>query len=308
MKKDSPNIYKITDSTNGKIYIGQSCYLDDNYLGSGNLIKEAVKIKGKKNFSKEYLTFCDSKDLNRLETKYIKENNSCDSNIGYNLYLGGSNIPKGKDNTLSKEVFVYDFNGDFLYSFVGVRDKARELNILPSNLLRALDGRRVHYKENILSYNKLLKKDVLEKVEKYKEYNKNLIDKRKNKTKIFIKNIETGEETSGFCITGISENLGVERSSIRRCLRGERVSGRGFMFSYSKDWDIQNFKISRETKTHKEYEAVNKDGVVFEFCNMTQFCKKHNLKRRKVNSIILKEYKGTKIDGWRDFREKKEEN
>ena len=46
-------IYKTINLINGKIYIGQDTKNDPNYLGSGKIIKEAIKKYGKKNFTED---------------------------------------------------------------------------------------------------------------------------------------------------------------------------------------------------------------------------------------------------------------
>ena len=85
-------IYKITNITNGKIYNGKHSTddLNDGYMGSGKIIKQAIKKYGIENFTKEYLVFCDKEDkLNWFEIFYIKKYGSTDRNIGYNLSYGG---------------------------------------------------------------------------------------------------------------------------------------------------------------------------------------------------------------------------
>ena len=84
-------IYKTTNNINGKYYIGKhkTKNLDDNYLGSGKILKNAIKKYGIDNFTKEYLFIFDNEDeMNNKEAElvskeYVKE----DTN--YNLKLGG---------------------------------------------------------------------------------------------------------------------------------------------------------------------------------------------------------------------------
>lgn len=75
---------------NGKIYIGQHRVANENdnddYLGSGKLIRRAVKLYGKDNFKKEIIAYRNSLDeLNQLEEEYIKMYNSTNHTIGYNI-------------------------------------------------------------------------------------------------------------------------------------------------------------------------------------------------------------------------------
>ena len=83
-------IYKTTNLINGKIYIGQDKNNNEKYIGSGDLIKRAIKKYGKENFIKEIICYCDNQeDLDNNERFYIKKYNSIDENIGYNISVGG---------------------------------------------------------------------------------------------------------------------------------------------------------------------------------------------------------------------------
>lgn len=99
MKKDSVDkqynfIYKTTNIINGKIYIGQRSTniipKNDLYLGSGVVLKKAIKKYGRENFKREILEFCDTlEDLDKREIYLIDKYNS-HIPIGYNISKGGS--------------------------------------------------------------------------------------------------------------------------------------------------------------------------------------------------------------------------
>ena len=81
-------IYKITNKINGKFYIGkhQTKNLNDGYMGSGKLIRNAIQKYGKENFSKEILHVFDSEEeMNAKEKELVVV-----SEMSYNLCDGGN--------------------------------------------------------------------------------------------------------------------------------------------------------------------------------------------------------------------------
>ena len=85
------NIYKITNLSNNLIYVGQEKNYNPRYYGSGILIKKAISEFGIENFKKEIVEYCDDlHQLNEREIFWIRELNSRDPKIGYNLAPGGS--------------------------------------------------------------------------------------------------------------------------------------------------------------------------------------------------------------------------
>jgi group I intron endonuclease len=83
-------IYKTTNLINGKIYIGQDSKNNPNYLGSGKILVVAIKKYGKKNFKKEILEKCETKEQLDLKEQYwIVKYNTLDKTIGYNITKGG---------------------------------------------------------------------------------------------------------------------------------------------------------------------------------------------------------------------------
>ena len=110
-------IYITTNLINGKRYVGQK-KIDHNskgYLGSGVLLRKAIKKYGKENFKKTVVCFADTfEELNEMEKSVIKTLNANNSDNFYNIEEGGWKYPlaestkqkirenhahlKGKDN------------------------------------------------------------------------------------------------------------------------------------------------------------------------------------------------------------------
>ena len=90
-------IYKVTNLINGRYYIGRHSTnnLDDNYLGSGKAIINAVKKYGKDTFKKEILAeSLNAQDLWELESKIVNEYIVADPN-SYNMAFGGKHYLYG---------------------------------------------------------------------------------------------------------------------------------------------------------------------------------------------------------------------
>jgi len=83
-------IYKITNLTNNKVYIGKDTTSDPNYFGSGLLINRSIRKYGLENFKKEVIDETDNyDDLSKKEIYWIKEFNSTNRDLGYNISKGG---------------------------------------------------------------------------------------------------------------------------------------------------------------------------------------------------------------------------
>lgn len=98
-------IYKITNKLNGKYYVGFHKRHDNehlyDYMGSGKLIKRAIRKYGKENFEKEILfeydNECDAvnKERELVDVSFVMDENT------YNLSIGGNVcILHGKHNPM----------------------------------------------------------------------------------------------------------------------------------------------------------------------------------------------------------------
>lgn len=87
-------VYEITNNINSKKYIGKrscSCNIEqDQYMGSGKVLKTAFSKYGIENFSKEILFICDTEeDAFQKEKEQIDKVNATENPMYYNIADGG---------------------------------------------------------------------------------------------------------------------------------------------------------------------------------------------------------------------------
>jgi|LakMenE01Jun11ns_1017448.scaffolds.fasta_scaffold9879077_3 hypothetical protein len=84
-------IYEIKNNINGNIYIGahETNNLNDDYMGSGNLIKKAIKKYGKQNFTKTILEYFLTKEEMYVREKEVVNKSFINKKNTYNISLGG---------------------------------------------------------------------------------------------------------------------------------------------------------------------------------------------------------------------------
>jgi hypothetical protein len=103
-------VYITTNLINGKQYVGDHSTdnLDDGYMGSGNLIREAFKKYGKQNFKKQILQeFKNKRESFATQEKYINEYNTLAPN-GYNLHRKGGWDPLPFEESPEKIAKYFD--------------------------------------------------------------------------------------------------------------------------------------------------------------------------------------------------------
>lgn len=109
MTKPIYTVYKITNTINDKIYIGVHTTLNpnDNYMGSGTLIKKAIAKYGIVNFTKSILFEYDNSNDAYLKESQIVNNSFVKRIDTYNLTnggLGGRTFSKSHKKNLSNSL------------------------------------------------------------------------------------------------------------------------------------------------------------------------------------------------------------
>lgn len=106
-------IYKITNKINSQTYIGkhQTNDLNDDYFGSGKLLKRAIKKHGLENFTKEILFVFDNEiEMNYKERELVEVGpnsyNLCEGGKGGFGYINSKGLNKSiKQKEASKKIF-----------------------------------------------------------------------------------------------------------------------------------------------------------------------------------------------------------
>lgn len=112
MVKLATGIYKITNTVNGKVYIGQSIDIERRHhehnvkLNNNNhhnsYLQNSWNKYGESKFSHEIIEKCDVSQLNDREEYWISKYDSFNNNLGYNLTSGGGQGTKVSDITKKK--------------------------------------------------------------------------------------------------------------------------------------------------------------------------------------------------------------
>lgn len=100
-------VYCVTNTINGKKYIGKhsSYNLYDNYMGSGKLIKRALKKYGIKNFNKKIIKVFNTSNEAFMYEKQLVTQLIVNNTEYYNIIPGGQGAPL--HNTYTKNKICY---------------------------------------------------------------------------------------------------------------------------------------------------------------------------------------------------------
>lgn len=149
-------IYKTTNLINGKIYVGlhSTDKLEDGYLGSGWVFKNALKKYSRKNFKRDILLVLSSRDEARnIESLLVDQSfisrpdtyNLEDGGMGVEDQWGDKNPAFGKIAHNAKGVIAEHLEGTKL-SFSSIKECADTLGFARANirnlLYKGIRGRR----------------------------------------------------------------------------------------------------------------------------------------------------------------------
>ena len=130
-------IYLITNTINGKYYVGQSIdiekrwhnhkkdYYNPNSSSYKTYFYQALRKYGVKNFSFAVIEECKEEELNEKEIYWIHTLSANNREIGYNTTEGGDGVRGYWD----KPVYQYDKEGNFITEYKSASEAIRQAGI-----------------------------------------------------------------------------------------------------------------------------------------------------------------------------------
>ena len=210
------SIYKITCTTNGKVYIGQTSgsvkvRFQQHLQKDSNCIKlkRAIKKYGKENFIVEEIDITENKGKAlQKEADYIKQYKSNNIRYGYNI------LAHGHSTYSTRKVYCIETKE----IFETVQLAAKSIGVCPSFMANACKGDRPTVKGLHFTYLDKDNNPIMDKVRFIKPHG----------TK--VRCIETGEVFNS--VAEAARHIGRTDMTIFQCLKGKALRAGGYHWEY----------------------------------------------------------------------------
>ena len=258
--------YQTKNLINGKTYVGvhSTDDLADGYIGSGKVLKQAIKKYGKSNFVCTPLSFFDTRKEAYEEEKYIVDKNWVNESSNYNQCVGGEGgvkyiAPSGPDHHMYGKSLSADTIKKISVALTGLDapwkrfPKSEESNKKRSESCPHkvkvyqydFDGNFIMEHESITAcakHNNINKNFVINILSGSKksyngfqftrEFKESIKPYKRENTLSDIQqyDLEGNLLKNWDSVKNISESLGIRKNSIYRVLNGHRKSTNGFVF------------------------------------------------------------------------------
>lgn len=275
-------IYKATDLTNDKLYIGKTsdfkarkwqherCYEKEDCL-----FHRAIKSHGKENFIWEIIDQANGLDeAYELEKKYIKQYNSYRPN-GYNMTLGGT----GGSMWNARPVVCLTLSGEFVKRYDSAGKAESEDGFNNVNVLLNCKGELRSCKGYMFMFED--------------DYNKHGAKKYKMPTPNGCRKIIQCDLNGNFIkefssVSEASRETGIYRTTISGVLTGNYKSAGGFIFAYKENFPIKDLNAYQKNKKGRKIAQLNPETneVINVFERISEAGKKLGVNYKCIHKVL----------------------
>ena len=167
-------IYKIENTVNGKVYVGQSKNPEKRWRDHKRLSRDKAEQRqlykdmrefGVDRFSFSILEKCDDYKMGGRETFWINKYNSQDRECGYNSYVGGGG------SVGAGVVMQYDLDGNYIQTYESSADASKKTGLDQASIGKACNGKlytcggylwRRAYQDRPMPYRRVRGKPVIQ--------------------------------------------------------------------------------------------------------------------------------------------------
>lgn len=274
-------IYKSTDKTNGKIYIGCTRNIGSRIrqhvtasLKDNPVFHKAIQEHGICNFVWEIIDTAEyADDAFELERKYIKQYNSFKPN-GYNATTGGA----GMRGYTGKRVVCLNLDGSYVKTYECANSTERD-GFHVTSVLKCCKGKNLSVKKHVFMFEEDYIKNGAKPYKKPSQSQYRPVvqcDLKGNKIEEFYNPAYAAECT------------GTSRTSIFGCLSGKYKNANGFIWVDAKDYPIKDISIFKQgTKGIKVAQLdIETEEVIAVYDSMTEAGKAIGKDYRNIQKII----------------------
>lgn len=291
-------VYKHTNKTNGKVYIGitstsvESRWRNGEGYYSQEYFYKAIKKYGWEGFTHEVLfDNLTEEEARAKEIELIAQYKSnyrrySNPNYGYNATDGGEGL-----SGYGKQVNQYDLHGNFIKTWYSIKEASEATNQSHSNIVYCCLGESHRAGEYLWEY--FEENPPKQKVDSYwkrtgfkdpleLEQEKLVAQEKLRLSKIIIQYNKFGEEIGRWeSIKEASEYLDISEVMICNACRGKTPRAGGYMWKYADEEKAKEFPIFYEL-----IEQYTKDGhLIRSYSTATEACQETGINDSHICAV-----------------------
>lgn len=269
----SCGIYKITNTINGKTYIGQSSNIEERwkkhkYANDDFAIHKAMRKYGIENFTFSIVEECATEELNNREIYWINYYNSLED--GYNMIPGGSN---GAGYAKGIPVEQYSLGGKYIATYDSAKQASEQTGIQHTDICKCCREQATRaglYQWRYENSKKLITPIDIQVINIQRKVNQYTLNGQ------FVAQYET--------LAKASEMTGISKSIICNVCKKKKNCHTAGGFRWAYEGENVDLTIS-STVSKKIYQYDKAYNLIAEYSSLTEASEKTGINRGNIGQV-----------------------